>query len=250
MPAVYAADATRNMFAPSYILENGIEKSRRSYLLVYLPEKDERRQVSVVSECQKPYQEEGVYGTCKHHISILPSGKTFTVDTGEDVVMIATAWDTPLVLGTVDYGCCAAPLTITFYREDGQRLGALKKTPGALHSMYGNAITRLWNLGNSTGRRDKAQFLVIQDDQKDDLFYALKKDMHGKFIKLPIRYRNSNEAKCDDWLLGEFVKYGDRGDTTLALEGFFCANNTKEGYEKKLYSCQEQDKAIECTERR
>ena len=247
---VYSADTTKNISGPSYVIENGIEKSIRSYLLVYHPDKADRRQVSVVSECQKPYEEEGVYGKCKHRINIIPTRKTFTVDTGEDVVMIATAWDTPLILGTVDYGCCAAPLTLTLYKEDGERLGTLKKAPRALHSLYGNAITRLWDLGNSTGRGEKAQFFVIQDDRKDELFYVLKTDTSRKLLKLPIHYKNPNEARCDEWFLGEFVKYADRDDATFTLEGFFCSNSTEQGQEKKLYSCHEKGNAVECKEGR
>jgi hypothetical protein len=250
VPIVSAAEVPKNMSRQSYVLEDGIEKSRRSYLLVYEPEKDTKRQVSVVSECEKPFQEEGVYGKCKHHISVAPTGKVSTVETGEDVVMIATAWDMPLILGTIDYGCCAAPLSIAFYKEDGERLGALKKPPRALHSLYGNTITRLWDLGNSAGRYGKTQFFVTQDDHKDDLFYALKKESGSTLSKVPILYKNANEAKCDEWFLGDFVKSRDQDEITFILEGFFCNNGTEGGYEKKLYSCYEKDKGIECSESR
>lgn len=131
---------------------------------------------------------------CKHNIKIVPTGSTFTVDTGEDVIMINTAWNTPVVLGTLDYGCCAAPLTITFYREDGQRIGTIKKSHQVLLSLYGNAITRSWDLINSAGRHDKVQYFVIQDDQKDFKFYAIKKGSDGKLLKIPIYYKNVDQA--------------------------------------------------------
>lgn len=185
---------TKDDLVWSYNVESGIEKSRRSYMLVYNPENVDRRQISIVSVCQKPFQQEGVYEKCKHNIKIVPTGSTFTVDTGEDVIMINTAWNTPIVLGTLDYGCCAAPLTITFYREDGQRIGTIKKSHQALLSLYGNAITRSWDLRNSTGRHDKVQYFVIQDNQKDFKFYAIKKGSDGKLLKIPIYYKNVDQA--------------------------------------------------------
>lgn len=244
---LYAADNTKNVSGWSYSIVDGIEKSIRSYLLVANPENPDRRQLSVVSACQKPYRQEGVYGQCKHTITTAPTGSQFTVITGEDVLMIATAWETPLVVGTLNYGCCAEPFTIDLYREDGQRLGMLKKTHRSLSSLYGNAITRTWALGNSTGRHEKIQYFVIQDDQKEDLFFAIRKSLDGKTLKIPIQYKNTDQSFCEEWYLGKFVKYGDRNDITLSLEGFYC--NNKEGYKEKLFSCLDQEKAIECKER-
>ena len=233
----------------SYSIENGIEKTKRTYLLVSSPQEPQEKRITVVSDCQKPVNTEGTYGTCTHTIRVKPSGATFTARTGEDVVMVQTDWTAPLILGTVDYGCCAGPLVITFYREDGKRLGSLKKPPAALQSLYGNAVTRKWDLGNSTGRHENRPLFVIQDDLKDNAFFALAKGNGNDLVRLPITYTNTAEKKCTDWFLSEFVKYGDRDDMTLALEGLFCNDSTPEDYVKVLFSCHEGKNAIDCTMR-
>lgn len=252
---LFAKNDTKKQIPWSYSIQKGIEKSSRSYLFVHRPQETQERRITVVSECQKEVHAEGVYGKCKHTVSISPTGKNFTLHTGEDVVMIQTAWDSPLVLGTINYGCCAEDVTITFYTEDSSRLGMLQKTPGMMQSaLYGTTITRALDLGNSTGRHEKQQFFVVEADNNEVAFCAWEKNKTGGLKKVPILLQEDETHICGKWFLSEFVKYGDRDDITLILEGISCNENTEadtkcNALDKRYFSCHEGKNAIECKEK-
>ena len=221
----------------SYAIEKGIEKSKRSYLLLYHPGTKEEKKVSVVSRCSKPQHSEGVYGTCTHAITIHPGGHTFSLKTGEDVVLADSSFDFP-VLGTVEYGCCAGSDRVSFYTEKGEYLGritTINLTKG------NNAITDVLDVRNSTGRNDSTKYFVVQDDKNDLAYFAWTSETKRKMRKLPIIYEIFDKGACDEWYLSKFSKYADRTDITFALEGRFCEKQSR------LFSCQKEESRISCT---
>jgi hypothetical protein len=227
-----------NNFGWSYSIENGFEKTKRTYLLVYNPQSQQERQITVVSQCSKPYMTEGTYGKCNHKINIQPTNKIFSLDTGEDVVIVNSSFDS-LILGTIEYGCCAASDTVRFYTEDGSYLGRL--TTMSPSKSRNNVITDMFDFSNSTGRHESAKYLVVQDDKDDYKYYAWIKENRKEMIKIPIHLTIPDKENCDEWYLSDFTKYVDRQDITLTLEGRFCEK------QNRTFSCQKIGGNVNCT---
>jgi hypothetical protein len=225
----------------SYSIQNGIEKSERTYLLVYAPATREEKHIFVVSQCSKPHQSEGTYGKCTHKLSIQPKNQKFSLNNGEDVVIVDSPFDS-LILGTIEYGCCADSDTVRFYTETGSYFGRLT-TLSPLKSRN-NVITDRFDFKNSTGRHESTKYLVIQDDKNDYKYYAWVKENENQIRKIPILFTIPNKENCDEWYLTDFTKYGDRQDITLTLEGRFCESQSR------TFSCQKTEDNIHCTIRK
>lgn len=235
------SDAKDNNFGWSYSIQDNIEKTKRTYLLVFNPQAQQERRITVVSQCRKPYMAEGTYGNCNHKIDIQPTNKIFTLDTGEDVVIVDSAFDS-LILGTIEYGCCAASDIVRFYTENGSYLGRLT-TMSPLKSRN-NVITDMLDFKNSTGRHESIKYLVIQNDKDDYKYYAWIKGNQEKMIRIPILLNILDKENCDEWYLSDFTKYGDRQDITLTLEGRFCEK------QNRTFSCQKTEETINCIPRK
>lgn len=221
----------------SYTVEKGVEKSRRSYLLVYHPGTKEEKKISVVSTCRKPQHSEAAYGKCTHSLTTRPGGHRFSLKTGEDVVIADSSSDS-LILGTIEYGCCGGPDRVSFYTERGDYLGRISTLNLSKGS---NVITGVLDLRNSTGRNDSTKYFVVQDEKNDFAYSAWISEHGGKPRKLPIVLEIFNRGACDEWYLSNFDKYADRTDITLALEGRFCEKPIR------IFSCQREESRIQCT---
>lgn len=224
----------------SYSIQNGIENSKRTYLLVYSPGMKEEKLITVASQCSKPYPSEGAYGICTHDVNIQPSKKNFSLNTGEDVIIVSSPFGF-LILGTMDYGCCGGPNVAKFYTDTGEYLGKLNTITPSKNSK--NVITDITDFQNSTGRFEKTNYFVVQDDKNNLQYYAWVKENDKPITKIPIIFTIANKKKCDEWYLSDFTKYEDRQDITLTLEGRFCEN------QKRTFSCQKEEKAIHCMPR-
>lgn len=235
VPINIAAD-TKDNHGWSYSIQNGIEKTKRTYLLVYNPQTRQERQITVVSQCSKPHMTEGTYGKCNHKIKIQPTDKMLSLDTGEDVVIVVSSFDS-LILGTIDYGCCADFDTAMFYTETGSYLGRLT-TLSPLKSRN-NVFTDMFDFKNTT-RHKSTKYLVIQDDKNDYKYYAWVKENKNQMKKIPVLFTIPNKESCDKWYLTDFTKYGDRQDITLTLEGRFCES------QNRTFSCHKTENAINC----
>jgi hypothetical protein len=221
-----------------YSIQNGMEKTKRSYLLVYAPQTQQERHISVVSQCSKPHLTEGTYGKCSHRINIQPTNKIFSVDTGEDVVIVNSSFDS-LILGTIEYGCCAGSDTVRFYTENGSYLGRLATMSPS--KSRNNVITDMFDFRNSAGRHENIRYLIVQGDKDDYKYYAWIKENKKEMVKIPILMTISDKKKCDEWYLTDFTKYYDHHDITLTLEGRFCEK------QNRTFSCKQIENTIECT---
>ena len=222
----------------SYSIEKGIEKSKRSYLLVYAPKEKKERRIKVISECQKPHSAEGAYGKCTHKIDIQPTNKKITLKTGEDVVMIFFPWG-PLVLGTINYGCCGGPDIVYFYTENGKYLGSLEGFNLSNRANYNNLIAREFDMKNTTG----IYMLVEKGDKIGDI-QALVFENGDAFKRIPVLFTIKGKEKCEYWHIEEFVKYGDREYITLKMNGYFCKG---EALEEQVFICSNTEKGISCS---
>jgi hypothetical protein len=226
----------------SYALAKDTEASSRSYLLVYLPGTKAERRIAVTSRCRKPHQAEGAYGSCTHAITVQPAGRSFTLDTGEDVVMVSFTWDAPLILATVAYGCCGGPDTARFYTEAGDYLGFIEGHDLDRRANYRNVIARTFDMGNAT--RDGDTLYLLVTGKKNAAWEAIVfKDMQ-KRKRVPVSIPLQGPEDCDEWHIGEFVKYGDKPDLTLKMNGIFC-RGAEEGKEQ-VFSCRETGTGLAC----
>jgi hypothetical protein len=231
----------------SYTVKNGIEQSVRTYLLVYEPGTHKERRVTVVSRCEKPHRAEGTYGKCSHNVTVQPMNGDFTLTTGEDVAMIRKfAEDAPLILATIEYGCCAGPDTVRFYTEKGQYLGAIERYGVSEKANYKNLIARTFDMGNGTSYGNKT-YLLVQAENKEKSFQALVFEKGMKPKRIPVVLTVPAREKCEDWHIEELEAYGDRQDITLKLTGVWCPNT--EGAQERFFSCSASEKAITCLPR-
>lgn len=236
--------ADNNNSGWSYYIRNGIEESKRSYLLVFHPGRKEQKQINVVTTCSKNFDNDGVYGICNHDIFIEPEKQKLLLNTGEDVVVSTSNFDF-LIIGTISYGCCALADTIKFYTENGLYLGRLY---GLDISKGRNTITDTIDLRNHSrnsrrGRSENIDFFVVQDDN-DDLKYSAwvkEPDDKSQMRKIPIIFNMSNKDTCEEWYLTNFVRYYDRKDITFTLEGRFCEK------QERTFNCQMEEDKINCT---
>jgi hypothetical protein len=228
----------------SYSVENGIEKSKRTYLLVHHdPDTKQQKTITVTSQCERPYLSERTYGTCKHNIGIQPAGTKFNINTGEDVVRVEFTWEAPLILATIEYGCCAGPDTVRFYTDKGKYLGAIRGDSVDSRANFQNLIVRTFDMGNGT-RYGKKIYLLLEKDRSESGLEAWVYENANKTRKIPVLLTIPEGTTCEDWYVSEFVAYGDRHDIILKLKGVWCSNN--EGIKDFSFSCLPTDREINC----
>ena len=227
----------------SYAIDNGTEKTERAYLLVYAPKKPEERRVKVVSRCQKPYPAEGVYGACTHTIDVHPAHIQFNLNTGEDVVMVQFTWDAPFILATIEYGCCAGHDTIYFYTDKGEYLGKIIGYSTASRANNGSLFARTFDFGNAT-RDNETIYLLVSDEDRANRFQALVFESGKAPVRIPVLGVIPDQEMCGDWYIDKFIKYGDRNDLTLKINGLWCKND--DDMQERPYHCTAGEKAITC----
>jgi hypothetical protein len=149
----------------SFEIKNDVEISKRDYLLIYSPQEKKERRIRVISQCRKTRNTEGVYGKCTHDINIQPTNKKFKLNTGEDVVMISFTWGAPLILSTIEYGCCGSPDIVRFYTEKGEYLGFIKGHNISKRASYENLILRTYDMGNATRDKKKRIYMLVVTDR-------------------------------------------------------------------------------------
>jgi hypothetical protein len=230
----------------SYSVSQGTEKSKRDYLLVYEPGKQQEKKINVISTCTKPYPAEGVYGKCTHDVSFQPSNTTFKLNSGEDVVIIQFTWDAPLILATIEYGCCAGADIVRFYTDKGKYLGSIWGYSVSNRANYNNVIARTFNMGNGARYREKIYLLVQKDEGHTDLQAVVFNSNKWEGM-IPVSLSIPSKDICGDWSIDEFYAYGDdahRKDITLKLKGSFC--DTSETLTEKIFSCTASETQISC----
>jgi hypothetical protein len=227
----------------SYSVKNGTEKTKRTYLLVYEPGAKQEKTITVTSQCERPFPSESTYGKCTHNISIQSAGTKFSLNTGEDVVMVQFTWEAPLILATIGYGCCAGPDKVRFYTDKGKYLGAIRGDSVERRANYQNLIARTFDMGNGE-RYGKRIYLVLENEKSESGFEAWVYETVGKTWKLPVSLTIPEGAICEDWYISEFVAYGDRHDIILKLKGDRCGK--EEGMKDLFFSCLPSDKEINC----
>ncbi|MBI4825884.1 MAG: hypothetical protein HY807_05620 [Nitrospirae bacterium] len=238
IPQIAIAENHKDSSGWSYSVEDGIEKSKRSYLLVSDPQLQPERRITVVSQCQKPCLTEGTYGKCVHDISIQPTNITLSIVTGEDIVIV-DAFEDILILGTIQYGCCTEPDVIRFYSENGKYIGRLDSYRPLRIGQ--NIIRDGLSLTNSTGRHENVKYLVVQDDEDNYKYYAWIRENKNELVKVPILFSIPNREACGEWYLKEFTKYIDRQDITMTLEGRLCET------QNRAFDCHRTESNVTCS---
>jgi len=224
----------------SYTIENGIERSTRAYLLVADAGQRSQRRVRVRSSCLKPHDSEGAYGKCEHVVNI-ESQREFRLDSGEDVVIVSAKWGAPLLLATLQYGCCGGPWTARIYDDQGKYLGMTQGFD--VNPIGNNAITRSYDLHNRTVSRNGAETLLVLGEKPDERVRALHAITfeHGHRATHPVRLESADLGACTEWVVGGFDAFADRSDIVLKLEGGPCE------VPDRKFSCGWRDDALVCT---
>ena len=164
--------------------------------------------------------------------------KKITLNTGEDVVMICFPWG-PLVLGTINYGCCGGPDIVYFYTENGKYLGSLEGFNLSDRANYNNLIVRTFDMKNTT----EIYMLVEKEGNNSDIQALVFKNGDAP-KRIPVLFTIQGKEKCEYWLIQEFVKYGDREYITLKMRGYFCK---EEALDEQVFSCFKTEKGISCS---
>jgi hypothetical protein len=224
-------------------VKNGINNTKRDYLLVHAPSTKQEKNIHVISKCEKPVNAEGVYGECTHEVRMQPTNKQFTLRTGEDVVMTELkTTDAPLIFATIGYGCCMDPSTVRFYSESGKYLGTLF-TYGAKPITFNPVVKSTVYIGNATSYKDKI-FLLTNRSEKSAELQALvfdSKKLVGQIpVSLPIFSTTSNCGPV--WYIEDFATAG--GSLTLRLAD--CDVAGSETLVKKTFTCSVTEKEITC----
>lgn len=181
-------------------------KSKRYYLLIYYNYKtNEERKINVISQCQ-PTEGEETYGECTHKIFIQPTNKSFTINTGEDVVIIDRHdHDFPVILGTIRYGCCGGPDIVNFYTENGKYLGSLEGFKLLERANTENIIIRQFDMKNIISIRKKIYIIVEKEDNSND-YQVVVLDNSNNIIVIPLvlPISEKEKEKCDYWHIDDF----------------------------------------------
>jgi hypothetical protein len=224
----------------SYTIENGVERSTRTYLLVADAGQNSQRRVRVRSSCHKLRDSEGTYGKCEHSVSMESAQGEFRLDTGEDVVVVSAKWGAPLLLATLEYGCCGGPWTARFYDDQGRYLGL---TQGFDTTAIGNnAITRSFDFHNRTVSLTGVEILLVLGENSDDRMRAAHAITfeHGRRATHEVHLQSADLGSCTDWAVTGFGAFADRSDILLKLEGGPCE------VPEKVFSCTWNDGALDC----
>jgi hypothetical protein len=225
----------------SYTIENGVERSARTYLLVADAGQNSQRSVRVHSSCRKPRDTEGAYGKCEHTVSVESAQHEFRLDSGEDVVVVGAKWGAPLLLATLEYGCCGGPWTARLYDDQGKYLGL---TQGFDTTAIGNnAITRSFDFHNRTISLAGVETLLVLGEKSDDRLRAAHAITfeHGRRSTHAVHLPLADLGTCADWVVAAFDAFADRSDILLKLEGGPCE------VPEKVFSCTWKDDALDCT---
>jgi len=228
----------------SYTVEKGIEKSVRCYLLVYghTVETPVEKKIEVISKCQMPYSTEGVYGICTHNVRVRPAGKTFSLKTGEDVLMISS---TPLLIGTIRYGCCAGADILKVYTENGKYLGTLQGLDLLSRQLdKRNRITTTYGFDNIASYENK-MYLALDADEKRNAFRVLVFDKDARTKSIPISVDMKIIANCEEWFLSKFYHGIDEKDLTMRLHGRVCRGNGDD--QDPVFTCSVSESAVACS---
>lgn len=227
----------------SSLVKNGINNTKRDYLLVHAPGTKQEKNIHIISRCNKPINAEGVYGECTHDIRIQPTNKEFTLRTGEDVVVTELkATNAPLILATIGYGCCMDPSTIRFYSENGKELGMLFSY-GARPIEFNPVVKNPIYLGNATNYKDKIFLLTNRSEKSAELqvlvFDSNKLTGHIP-VSLPIFSVTSNCGPS--WHIEDFLSAGE----SLTVKLADCDVPESEKLVKKTFTCSVSEKEITC----
>lgn len=225
----------------SFEIKNDVAISKRDYLLVYSPQEKEERKIRVISQCRKPLNIEGVYGKCTHEIKIQPTNKKFKLNTGEDVVMFSLNGD-QLILGTREYGCCGGFDKMRFYTEKGEYLGYIYGRDFSERANSENLILRTYNMYNASFDMEK-NYMLMRNESNHELEAFVFGNNITKRKKIPLLLSIEGKEKCDDWLIKEFMHYGDRPNMTLKMEGYFCKEEVNE---EPIFICSGTEKGLNC----
>jgi hypothetical protein len=237
IPALLYADSSGLLKEKwSYQIEGEIGITERTYLLVYGDDATNLKKIHVVSKCQKIISSESTYGECTHQISLSSNKKKYTLKTGEDVVLVKSPTDI-LLIGTLNYGCCAGPDYIEIYTKNGAYLGIIEGFNLSKRANRNNILERLFDLRNTA-----RNFMLIQQ-QNSFNFEAIAFKNDGSSQKISVQVDIKGKDKCDYWHIEDFVQYGDVKDITLNVSGFFCHANIPE---EQSFLCKPKNNIIEC----
>jgi hypothetical protein len=146
-----------------YLVSEGKVKSSRLYMLVLNAGEPKEKRLEVRSVCERPKDTEATFGECVHTIHMSPDSKKLELKTGETVFLPyfgGTLDNFPLVIGTIQYGCCGGTNTIDFYGPDGTRMGSLPTFIND-HSGVPDRITDFNNAANHN------LILTTENDQEE-----------------------------------------------------------------------------------
>lgn len=234
----HAASAPKGTGEWSLSITKNVERSKRTYLLAYIPDQKIEKEITVTSECRKPFNTEATYGECSHSVVVQPGNKTFTLKTGEDVVMVDNPFGAP-ILGTVAYGCCGGPGTVVFYSDNGEKLGSLDGFSLDLKTNSANLFTRKLEMKNTA-----EGYMLVRKGKTDDLEALVFRDGHPMPDSLPLVIPIEGKKKCEYWHLDDFVHYGDAEYLTLKMKGSFCTEQVEEEQE---FHCSRMKSVIVCS---
>ncbi len=229
--------------AVSSSIKNGIEHTKRDYLLVHAAGTKQEKNIHIISRCKKRVGDEGVYGECTHEVRIQPTNVQFTLRTGEDVVMVdLKAKDAPLVLASIGYGCCMDPSTVRFYSDSGKYLGTLYSY--GVRTITFNPVEKSpIYLGNATSYKDKIFLLANRSEKSAELqvliFDSRRLTEHIP-VSLPIFSATSNCGPS--WHIEDFATAGE----SLTIRIADCDVPESEKLIKKVFTCSVSKKDITC----
>ena len=226
----------------TYSVKRGEERSSRSYLLVNRPGDASEQRIRVRSVCRRPFPAEGAYGRCEHTLVIFPGARHLRLQTGEDVGIVRFTWGMPLLLATIEYGCCGGPWTARLYDERGKFLGLTRGFKPAAGAVGDNLITRTYDFGNGTRYDKQSVYLLVSPEGKATDIRRMDVVLFrgATHVRQPIHVPPPDPAECEEWVVSDFVAYGDRKDITLKLEGGPCS------VPEKSFSCDVAHDSLEC----
>jgi len=229
--------------AISSSIRNGIEHTKRDYLLVHASGTKQEKSIHVISKCNKPVGAEGVYGECTHEVEIRPGDLKFTLTTGEDVVMAdLKTKEAPMILATIGYGCCMDPSIVRFYSDRGKYWGRLLSY-GVRPIAFNPVVKSPVYLGNATGYKDKTFLLTNRSEESAELQVLVfdSKKLSGRIpVSVPIFSATSNCGPTS--YIDDFVAVGER----LTLRLADCDAPGSDKLVKKTFNCLVSEKEIAC----
>lgn len=234
-----------------YSINGDTEETARNYILIYHEsEKKEFRKISVTSKCKRPWQGEGSYGECSHRVLIEPGGKGFSLNSGEDVIQISIPETypylipPPLILGTIEYGCCLNPDVVRYYTENGEYLGKAERFELHFRGRNSNIFTRRFDIGNIY--YDRMKNLVLLSDEKVPNQFQVLKIEKGKIAnRIPVVLKDFDPSICETWHAQRFEETPGGKGIDLDLRGSWCKT---EGFQERRLMCHDSPELVICTD--